>query len=148
MNTSHVRITRPGGRGQDPTPLKNHKNICFLSNTGLDPLKITKLPSQHSMLGHHRHASKSYTGIWIIPPLIIIKTNEKQKQKTSELDPPDKTFWIRTCIRINTVGKGKIGSSDKTKQNNMILENYNLTPLDMYLLKTKRDLQRFFTLLF
>ena len=26
-------------------------------NTGPDPLKITKLPSQHSMLGHHRYAS-------------------------------------------------------------------------------------------
>ena len=41
-----------GGQGVR-TPLKNHKNIGFLSNTGLDPLKITKLPSQHSMLGHH-----------------------------------------------------------------------------------------------
>ena len=30
-----------------------------LSNTGLDPQKITKLPSQHSMLGHHRHASEA-----------------------------------------------------------------------------------------
>ena len=29
----------------------------FLSNTGPDPLNITNLPSQHSMLGHHRHAS-------------------------------------------------------------------------------------------
>ena len=37
------------------TPLKS-QNRGFLSNT--DPLKITKLPSQHSMLGHHRHASK------------------------------------------------------------------------------------------
>ena len=45
-----------GGRGSGP-PLKNHKNIGFLINTCLDPLKITKLPSQHSMLGHHRHAS-------------------------------------------------------------------------------------------
>ena len=38
-------------RGGDP-PLKNHKNIGFLSNTGPDPLK-----NQHSMLGHHQHAS-------------------------------------------------------------------------------------------
>ena len=35
------------------------QNIGFLSNTGLDPQKITKLPSQHSMLGHHQHASKT-----------------------------------------------------------------------------------------
>ena len=53
----HVRIQR-GGQGVQ-TPLKNNKNIGFLSNTGLGPLKITKLPSQHSMLGHHWHASKT-----------------------------------------------------------------------------------------
>ena len=28
-----------GNRGPDPPPLKNHKNIGFLSNTGPDPLK-------------------------------------------------------------------------------------------------------------
>ena len=43
-----------GGGEKVRTPLTNHKNIGFLSNTGLDPLKITKMPSQHSMLGH-RH---------------------------------------------------------------------------------------------
>ena len=29
-------------RGSGPSPLKNHKNIGFLSNTGPDPLKIYK----------------------------------------------------------------------------------------------------------
>ena len=49
-----------GGSGDpDPPPLKIHKNIGFLSNIGLDPLKITKLPSQHLMLGHHWHASET-----------------------------------------------------------------------------------------
>ena len=38
--------------------LENYKNIGFLCNTGPDPLKITKLPSQHSMLGHHGPASE------------------------------------------------------------------------------------------
>ena len=38
----------------DPDPLRNYKNIGFLSNTGPDPLKITKLPSQHSVMGQHR----------------------------------------------------------------------------------------------
>ena len=42
-----------GGRGSGAPILENHKNIGFLSKTGLDPLKITKLPSQHSMQGHH-----------------------------------------------------------------------------------------------
>ena len=40
-------------------PLKKSQNIGFLINTGPDPLKITKPSSQHSMLGHHRHASET-----------------------------------------------------------------------------------------
>ena len=53
----HGRIQRgAGGLDPPPLPLKNHKNIGLLSNTGPDPLKITKLPSQHSLLGHNRHA--------------------------------------------------------------------------------------------
>ena len=44
-----------GGDRRSGPPLKNHKNIGFLSNTGPDPLK--KLQSQHSMLGNHRPAS-------------------------------------------------------------------------------------------
>ena len=31
-----------GGKGIRPHPLKNHKNIGFLSNTGPDPLKYNK----------------------------------------------------------------------------------------------------------
>ena len=47
-----------GGGGRGSEPLENHKNIGFLSNTGLGiPLKIAKLPSQHSMLDHHLHAA-------------------------------------------------------------------------------------------
>ena len=54
-----------GGTGGSGSPLKNHKNIGFLSKNGLDPLKITKISSQHSMLGHHRHASDD-------GPLIVV----------------------------------------------------------------------------
>ena len=50
-----------GGRGSVP-PLKNHKNIGFLSNTGPDPINITQPPSQHLMLGHHWHASEMLAG--------------------------------------------------------------------------------------
>ena len=65
-----------GGRGSGPPPLENYKNIGFLSNTGPDPFKITKLPIQHSMLGHHRLNGVSLagrwwpanSGIWILPP--------------------------------------------------------------------------------
>ena len=48
-----------GGAGGLGPPLKNHKNIGSPSNTGPDPFKITKLPSQHSMFGHHRHAEQN-----------------------------------------------------------------------------------------
>ena len=50
--------SRGGGRGSI-SPLKNHKNIGFPSNIDPDLLKITKLPSQHSMVGHYRHASET-----------------------------------------------------------------------------------------
>ena len=45
------------GSGPPPTPEKS-QNIGFICNTGPDPLKITKLPSQRLMLGHHRPASE------------------------------------------------------------------------------------------
>ena len=55
----------------------------------------SQLPSQHSMLGHHRHASETpfncvslacqwwpaYSGIWILPPLIKNKKKKKKKKK-------------------------------------------------------------------
>ena len=63
-----------GGRGSGPLPtpplpLKNHKNIGSLSNSDPDPLKITKPPSPHLMLSHHRFAGGPMmvfgSGIWI-----------------------------------------------------------------------------------
>ena len=58
LNSRHVRTQR--GQGfRTPPPLKNHKNIGVRSKTGLDSLKITKLQSQHSLLGHRRHASET-----------------------------------------------------------------------------------------
>ena len=39
--------------------MANHKNIGFLSKTGPEPLKITKLLRQHSILGRNRHASET-----------------------------------------------------------------------------------------
>ena len=50
-----------GNRGSGP-PLENHKNIGIFSNTGPDPLKIVKLPSQLSILGQNRHASERLNG--------------------------------------------------------------------------------------
>ena len=47
--------SRGGGGAAGPDP----QNIGFPSNIDPDPLNITKLPSQHSMLGHYRHASET-----------------------------------------------------------------------------------------
>ena len=55
---SHMCGSRGGGQGSGQ-PQENYKNIGFLSNTGPGRLKITKLPIQHSMLGHHQPASET-----------------------------------------------------------------------------------------
>ena len=48
-----------GGRESEPPPPLKNKKIGFLSNTGPDPLKITKQTSQHSILGHHQPTSET-----------------------------------------------------------------------------------------
>ena len=50
IQTWSIRGSRGGGQGVRTPPLKNHKNMWFYSNTGPDPLKISKLPSQHSIV--------------------------------------------------------------------------------------------------
>ena len=52
----NIRVPPTGTGGPDPP--RNHKNIGFHGNAGSDPLKITKLSSQHAMLGHHRLAGE------------------------------------------------------------------------------------------
>ena len=42
------------GTGCPDITLNNLKAKGFLGNTGLDPLKTTKLPRQHLMSGRHR----------------------------------------------------------------------------------------------
>ena len=51
--------SRGGTGGTDPPSPEKSKNIVLSSNIGPDPLKITKLPNQHSMSGYHRHTSKT-----------------------------------------------------------------------------------------
>ena len=50
-----------GGDRRSGSPEKS-QNIGFPSNIDPDPLKIIKLPSQHSMKGHYRHASETLAG--------------------------------------------------------------------------------------
>ena len=81
--------------GSGPHPLKNHKNIVFLRNTGPDPLKMTKLPSQHSMsviIGmlakHHLNGVllagrwwPAYSVIWILSSKKNVATFDIPRQK-------------------------------------------------------------------
>ena len=56
----HARVqTGTGG----PDPPENRKAIGLLRNTGSDPLKITKLPSQHSKLDHQPPANHNLNGV-------------------------------------------------------------------------------------
>ena len=80
------------GKGVKNPPEKSQKYIGFLSNIGPELLKSTKLPSQHSMLGHHRNASETpikwrfaggpmmaYLWWYLVPPPIIKKKKKTQK---------------------------------------------------------------------
>ena len=56
----HACIDLEGSdRGPGPPTLKKLKAIAFLSNTGPDPLKNKKLPSQYSMMGYYWPASET-----------------------------------------------------------------------------------------
>ena len=81
-----------GGRQGVRTPLKNHKNKGFLSNTGPDPLKMTKLPNQHSMSDHHRHA--------IIGPLIVYLDPQNKKKNIAKLLPHCQNFLDQRMFRL------------------------------------------------
>ena len=83
-----------GGRGSGPLMKNITKNIRFLCNTGQDPLKITKLLNQHSMLGHHRHAREKpfkwrfasgpmMARLWWYADPISPHQLKKQQQKTT-----------------------------------------------------------------
>ena len=56
------------GAGGPDLPSKITKKYSFFSNTGPDPLKIVKLPSQLSILGHNRHASETQFWALLGPP--------------------------------------------------------------------------------
>ena len=112
--TWHMRASRGvcvgGEGGGSPEKITNLK---YFSNTNPDSLKITKLPSQHSMFSQHRPASerpfKSGASRGDIVSLLVfgssIPSSTKKKKKTlSELYPSDKTFWIRAWFRIKFSG--------------------------------------------
>ena len=102
----YARIQRGGTAGPDPSPLNNHKNIGFLSNTSPDTLKNTKLPSQE-MLGHHWPARETpfkwlslagwwwpaVNAIWILSSILHSSKN-KTKNHCQSWTTSGETSWI------------------------------------------------------
>ena len=102
----HGRIQRGGGMGSGPPPpWKNHKNIGFPSNIDTDLRKITKLPSQHSMVGHW-HASKTpfFKGVSLMGRWWSILVAFRSFLTI----PSDKMFWIRACMQCVWTGSIEI----------------------------------------
>ena len=80
----HPRIKRGGGAG-GPNTLKNHKNIGFLSS----PKNDTKLPNQHSMSGHHQHASETpFKWRFAVGPMMLFSHKNNNKQNRCKVGPP------------------------------------------------------------
>ena len=106
--------SRGGGGDRGSGPPEKSQKYRVLSNTGLDPLKITNLRSQHSMLGHHRPASETsfkWRFSWRAddgPPVVLFgssfpsskkkKKKKKKKKRCQSWTPSGKTFRIRACL--------------------------------------------------
>ena len=107
-----------GSRGGTGPPWKITKIHGFLAILMQDPLKITKLPSHHSIVGHYRRAAgrpmmAHLSGISIISPSHQQQKKKKKKKthKKTTSTPSDKTFWIRAWECVT----GKYFSSFSTK---------------------------------
>ena len=95
---AEICVDLEGAQGPGP-PLKNHKNIEFLSNTGPEPLL---------MLGHHWPASETplkwrlaggpmmALSLWYLDPHQLKKNKKKRCLRWT---PSDKLFWISACKR-------------------------------------------------
>ena len=85
-------------------PLKNHKNIGFLRNTGPDPLKYHKATKPAFNVGQSS-APASETPLkfrWQADdgPFIVVfgSSIPSSTKKIHQIwTPSDKTFWIRAC---------------------------------------------------
>ena len=112
---SHFTWCMRGSKGGGAAPWKITKLECF-SNTDPDSLKITKLPSQHSVLSQHRpaseklcHLNQALRGLamgrflWYLDRL---SPHQPKKKKISlqSWTHSDKTFWIRAWFRTKVSG--------------------------------------------
>ena len=105
----HRELYMRGSRGDrgsgPPSPLKNHKNIGFLSNMGPDPRESYQACIQCGViigtLAKRRLNGVSLASRWW-PAYIVVFGSSHQKQKTlPSLTPSGKTFWIRAWAIYN-----------------------------------------------
>ena len=129
IGRSHARIQMGVRWPGPPPPLKNHKNIEFLSKTGPDLLKFSKLRSQRSTLGHHRHASETpfslacrwwpaFSDIWILSPL------KRQRKNVAEVVPLWQNFLDprmgphrKRCDKNDWLTQNCVSNSKRPSQN-------------------------------
>ena len=88
--------SRGGTGGPDPPPPEKSQKYSFIAILGRIRWKSTRLPSQHSMLGHHRHASET-RHIVVFGSSLLSLTKKKRCQSWT---PSGKTFWIRAWNRV------------------------------------------------
>ena len=99
--SSHMGGFREWTGGPDPPPLKNHKNVGFLCNTGPDPLKNHKATKSASNVGpisaHQRNAiSLAFRRRADDGPIRAVFGSSIPHQLKNQIwTPSDKTFWIR-----------------------------------------------------
>ena len=99
---AHFSCADPEGAtgGPDPPPPGNHKKQGFLAILVRRPWKITNIPSQQSMLGHHRHANETRFKLrfaggpmmarfkWYLIPLSPHQLKKKQQKNVVTVRPP------------------------------------------------------------
>ena len=78
-----------GDKGSD-YPLKNHKNIGFLSNSSPDPLQKHKATNPAFNSGPTPAPAGGQK-------MTLLSLPYQLKKVVKVLDPSDKPFWIRAC---------------------------------------------------
>ena len=110
-----------GSRGEGQgvrTPLKNHKNIGSLCNTGLDPLKNHKATKSAFNVGpsstHQRNANEmafcwgADDGPFIAVFGSSFPSSTKKKKKPHQIwTPSDIIFWIQACQKGNSLSNSE-----------------------------------------
>ena len=136
----HARIQRRGTGVPNPLPLKITKLLGSLAMLVRIPLNITKLPSQHSMLGN---AISFCCQVDDGSPLVFFESSLPSSiEKNRQLDPSDKSFWIRAWDESKFKGFHSNFKSAFCKQRvqNLIRHRQSLIWVCLHVWRTKRTL--------